>query len=64
MVYSRQRSTIRGWLCRRCIGRYFWEYTPTTLLLGWWGVISFFETLYILPANVIEYISSWRLPRG
>jgi hypothetical protein len=60
----RWSGRIRGWLCRRCIDKHFWEYTLTTLFLGWWGVISFFTTLYILPSNIATYVSARRLPRA
>ncbi len=55
-------KTLSGILCRDCIGRNFWSYTLITLFLGWWGVISFFYTLFVLPTNVITYIGSRKLP--
>src|SRR5262249_679685 len=64
LIYMRWASRLRGWLCRRCIDSYFWRYTLTTLFLGWWGVISFFHTLYILPSNIVSYVGARRLPRA
>ncbi len=57
---------VKGNLCRDCSDKYFWRYTGTTLLLGWWGVISFFVTLFILPNNVIRYLGTLglRSPSG
>jgi hypothetical protein len=54
--------TVQGSLCRDCIGKYFWKYTLTTAVLGWWGVISFFCTLAWIPANIAAFVSSRSLP--
>src|SRR5262249_39751325 len=35
----------------------FWGNTLTTLFLGWWGVLSFFATPFILINNVARYAS-------
>jgi hypothetical protein len=42
-------------LCQECIDRYFKEYSLHTLLLGWWGLISFFVTPVCLLMNVVNY---------
>jgi len=55
-------KTAKGHFCRECISQYFWSFTLTTLFLGWWGVISFFVTLFILPNNVIRYLLTLGLP--
>jgi len=53
---------IEGYLCKSCIHKYFWEFTLITLVLGWWGVISFLVTLfYYIPNNVIRYLFSLSL---
>jgi hypothetical protein len=46
---------ITGDLCQDCIDRYFKEYSLHTLLLGWWGLISFFVTPFCLLQNVVAY---------
>ena len=51
---------IHGSMCRSCIDRLFWEYTLTTLVLGWWGVISFFLTPCNLIHNVVRYLFTFR----
>ena len=56
LLYARHHETIAGNLCKSCINKYFWKYTPVTLVLGWWGVISFFATLFYIPNNIIQYI--------
>jgi hypothetical protein len=48
-------KSVDGNLCKDCIGRYFWSFTVVTLLFGWWGVISFFMTPFIILNNVLYY---------
>ena len=62
MVFTRQTVQVRADLCRPCIGRYFLSYTLTTLFLGWWGMISFVMTPFILLNNVGLYLLALRLP--
>ena len=52
--------SVNGDFCKPCIQKYFWHMTLITLFLGWWGVISFFFTLFILPANVFVYLGAKR----
>jgi len=61
LVFRLQKS-VKGNLCKACIRKYFWQFTTTTFFLGWWGIISFFMTLFILPNNLIRYLSSLGLP--
>jgi hypothetical protein len=63
VIVMRFHKRIEGNLCRECIDKYFWQYQMTTFFLGWWGVISFFFTLYILPANLMVYLNSRSLPK-
>jgi hypothetical protein len=42
--------------------RYFSSYSLTTLFLGWWGVISFVVTPFILLNNIFQYLSASQLP--
>jgi hypothetical protein len=51
-------KVVRGELCKRCASKFYWEFTLVTLVGGWWGVISFFYTLYILPANTVYYLGT------
>ncbi len=57
-------KTVSGQLCRDCIGKYFTTYTLTSLLLGWWGVISFFYTLVTIPMNIVTWFGARKLPRA
>jgi hypothetical protein len=54
-VVVRFGKKIEGNLCEPCIDRYFRTFTLTTFLLGWWGVISFFVTPFVLILNFVEY---------
>jgi hypothetical protein len=57
-ILSRGR-TVKGRLCRRCINRIFWRFTPVTLLLGWWGGrIGDVTTAAALYTNLESYIGS------
>lgn len=60
MLVVRRSKSIKGFLCKACVSKYFREYTLVTLIFGWWGIRSFFATLVILPNNVIRYLSSKR----
>src|SRR5580704_16268081 len=63
MFFYRQSTEFKGDLCRTCIGKYFQSYTLTTLFLGWWGLISFVVTPFLLLNNVIRYLLAFRLPK-
>ena len=61
-LVMRFQKKIEGNLCKSCIHKYFWEFTLITLFLGWWGVISFFATLFFyIPNNIIRYLLSLSL---
>ena len=51
----RYHKQIQGELCFECQKFIFWRFTLKTLLLGWWGVISFIITPFILLNNIIRY---------
>ena len=57
-IILRFHKSIKGKFCKSCINQYFWEYTLFTLLLGWWGAISFFVTPFHILNNVVRYIGS------
>lgn len=54
-LFTRQRNSVKGNLCKACIDYYFWNFTGKTMLLGWWGVTSFFITPFILLNNIFQY---------
>jgi hypothetical protein len=54
---------IGGFFCRDCVDKYFREYTLTTLLFGWWGVISVFATPVVLLINFCNLFRARSLER-
>lgn len=50
-------KSIKGNMCDACVQKYFFEYTLITLFLGWWGVISFIMTPFILIGNTVSFCS-------
>jgi len=58
MVILRRYRKVEGWLCAECIEKYFWEMTGKSLLFGWWGIISFFVTPFLLLGNLSDYLAS------
>ena len=59
MRFSR---SIEGNLCKNCIHKNFWKMTLTTLILGWWGMISLIVTPFFLLNNVIRYLMALPMP--
>ena len=55
-------KSVRGQLCKSCINRHFWSMTGTTLVLGWWGLISLIVTPIFLVNNVVRYLLSLGMP--
>jgi len=53
---------IGGEFCRSCVNKYFRQYGLTTLLAGWWGMISVFATPVVLIVDVANYFRAWNLP--
>lgn len=49
-------STLDGNLCKSCIHSNFWKMTGTSLILGWWGIISFFVNVFFILSNIITYL--------
>lgn len=61
MIIQREYGSIEGEFCKKCIKKYFIEYTLVTFLLGWWGTISFFVTPFYLMNNIFRYITTLNL---
>jgi hypothetical protein len=56
MIAVFRYRTLKGNFCKSCIAHYFWEFTLVTLVLGWWGMISFFLTPLILVNNLFYFL--------
>jgi len=59
VVVLRFPRTVSGQLCKLCIDKFFFRFTAVTMLLGWWGVISFFYSCVAVPANLLNWMGSW-----
>ncbi len=55
---------ITGYLCENCINKFFEEYTLTTLVLGWWGAISFFLTPGVIISNIWNKLQIRKSPES
>ena len=56
MLFSRRYRAVKGNFCKSCIDYYFWNFSGKTMILGWWGAISFIVTPFILLNNLIRFI--------
>lgn len=63
LLIMRRFGSVKGRFCRSCIEYYFWTMTGKTMLFGWWGVISFFITPFLLINNFLRYLSSLRMEK-
>ncbi|GAP16337.1 J domain-containing protein [Levilinea saccharolytica] len=63
MVIFRRYRSIEGNFCKPCIDYYFWSSTGRTMLLGWWGLISFIVTPFILLNNMIRFLFTLGMKR-
>lgn len=57
MLVMRRSVHTEGELCSSCLWWTFAKHMGLNLLLGWWGTISFFLTLYYFVKNVAELAS-------
>jgi hypothetical protein len=55
-IAVRFTKSVEGKLCKSCVHGRFWSMTGTTFFLGWWGVISFLVTPFILLNNIGRYL--------
>ncbi|MEP6895434.1 MAG: hypothetical protein ABI986_07490 [Chloroflexota bacterium] len=60
-IVMRFSKNAEGFFCKDCSNKYFWPFTAITLFLGWWGLISFFVTLFVIPSNIIQYLGTLSL---
>jgi hypothetical protein len=60
LLLARQSKVLAGELCRPCGMRAFKQMTLTTLLMGWWGLISFF----VAPVYLVRNLLAWRSLRA
>lgn len=60
MIILMNHERVHAYLCKPCIRRKFWEYTPVTAIVGWWGIVSFLITPIVLVNNVVIYLLTFR----
>ncbi len=63
IIIIRLHKAIHAQLCRDCISKYFWEYSLITFFGGWWGIISFILTPFLLMINLYHYFASFGMQR-
>jgi len=56
-------KSVKGNLCKPCVHSHFWTTTLATLLLGWWGVLSFVVAPVFIIMNIVEYCSALGMSR-
>lgn len=61
-LVMRFSQSVEGNLCKNCIHKNFWKMTLTTLFLGWWGMISFIITPFLLLNNIGRYLMALPMP--
>src|SRR5262249_31048333 len=54
-IVLRFSKSVEGNLCKSCIHQYFWQFTATNCILGWWGMISLIVTPFFILNNVGRY---------
>ncbi len=57
LLIIRFPSSVQGRLCSKCVHRYFWKMTLTSMIMGWWGIISFFTNCFFILSNIVEYLT-------
>jgi hypothetical protein len=58
MLVMRRYQSVGGNLCRPCIDSYFWRFTLVTSVLGWWGLLSFLLTPFLIANNLFQFLKS------
>jgi len=57
---SRFETRTAGYFCRSCLHEQHWKSTGITMVVGWFGVISFFLTPVFILQNAQNYIRALR----
>lgn len=55
-------KSVKGEFCKSCVHRYFWSYTPVTLLFGWWSHLSWIINPFFLLNNFFRYATCLTMP--
>jgi hypothetical protein len=55
MLIMQRFFRLRAPLCRECGERIVKSWTGKTLMVGWWGIISFFVNWFCLASNAVAW---------
>lgn len=58
LLIYRVYKSVKGTMCKSCIRRHFWECTLINLIAGWWELISFVLTPFLIASNIIQYLGT------
>jgi hypothetical protein len=61
-LVMRFSKKYRGHMCKRCVHKYFWQASTTTLFLGPWGTISLIMSPIFLIGNIVTYVGALGMP--
>ncbi len=64
MLVLRRTVTLKGFLCKSCVHKHFWEYAWKNVILGPWGFISLIAAPIYLLMNVYAYLVALHKLRG
>jgi hypothetical protein len=56
LVFGHITKSVGGELCKSCVHKYFWTFTLTSLLFGWWSAISVWINPFLILNNFGWYL--------
>jgi hypothetical protein len=63
-LVMRFTSSVKGNLCKRCINKHFMNTTLITAAVGWFGMISFCVTPFIILNNIVRFCGTIGMELG
>src|ERR1044071_83811 len=61
-LIMRTHKSIKGNMCKKCINKYFFEFTLITIGIGWLGMISLIIAPIYVINNIVRYLMCLSLP--
>ena len=58
MLVLMHHTTTKAHLCRNCTTSTYLSHTGITAVAGWWGILSFFITPFVLLYNTFQYLKA------
>ena len=62
MILRRQKSVIRGQVCKFCGKAMFRQIQNSTMIRGWWGIIAFFANIGYVLHNLVALANLRSMP--